>query len=139
MYSIWRGKISLAGKVTVIFERGIPPGYEPDLVGATFFEPDKQSRKKLPEAIGHFYPLPATMIWLNKSGAATLQHVVGNAEAQALVKGTQGRFEFPARVTIREFRTDVECDHRSYSAEVLAIERVEAKLVALSDGGEHGC
>ena len=138
-YAVWSGRLALTGKLVIEFDRAQQRGAETDNVGVAFFEPDRQSRKRLPHAIGKYYPRPATVLWLSGTPEGLLQSLVGKLEAHAVLFGNATRFELPVQVVMQSLRTDVECDHRRYSIEVESITARNGPLLAIGDARNIGC
>lgn len=138
-FAVWTGRLLLTGKLIVEFDR-VPMGdTEQDTEGVAFFEPDEHSRQKLPRAIGPFYPLPPKVVWIEAVPREVLPQLIGEEKAGLVLQGTAPRFEIPVRIVITRFRTDVECDHRSYGVTYESISALRQEVFAIGEAKDIGC
>lgn len=136
--AIWRGQLTLTGKLVIEFDRDPEATEMGDAEGSAFFEPDDASRAKLPAATS-FYPMPVTSIWLYESPRELLEPLVGKRGFQKISSGKMPRYEYPAEVRIKEFSTSVECDHRSYFIEITTIKLLQPKWSAHIEAKNSMC
>jgi hypothetical protein len=106
---------------------------------AFIFLPDNVSRAKLPAATGTFKPLPVDAIDLDKTPSELLPDVIGTQATKKVLFGGFQHYGWPAELTIKAFGTSIDCDHRSYFAEVESIRSLRPKMVALKDTSLFGC
>jgi hypothetical protein len=138
-FARWTGKLVLAGKVVVEFDRP-PPGGEPtDDVGVIFFEPSADSLRLLPAAVGSYYPLKPSVLWLEASPPEVLTPLIGAASVEQLLRSKPPRYEVPATLRLRELFTSVECDHRAYSIRYDQLRLLGADLIAMGEAKNIGC
>ncbi|OYU28324.1 MAG: hypothetical protein CFE41_06135 [Burkholderiales bacterium PBB2] len=133
------GTVRLSGTLVVEFDRLPDMTEDRDTEGQAFFLPDETSRLKLPVAVGAFYPRPITSISLDKKPRALLLPLLGQGKTEGLLKGRMPRYELPATLTIKSFSSWVECDHRSYTAEIASIKPLRPDLVAGAKSSLIGC
>lgn len=127
------------GRLSLSFERRPDAGSDGDTEEAAFFLPDEQSRRKLPEAIGTFYPRKVDTIELDRTPSQLLPSLIGVAQSRMILSSTEPRFEVPAEIVINSFSTSVECDHRSYSAQLVTARALAPKLASVSTASRIGC
>jgi hypothetical protein len=133
------GTVRLTGTLVVEFDRLPDIADDRDTEGEAFFVPDDSSRRKLPAAVGSFYPRPVTSIALDKKPRVLLLPLLGRKRSEALLNGGMARYELPAALTIKSFSSWVECDHRSYTAEVASIKSVSPEVIAEAKPSLIGC
>ena len=138
-FAKFAGKVRLTGTLVVEFDRLPNQTEERDTEGQAFFIPDDPSRRKLPAAIGSFYPRPVDSISLDKKPRDLLFPLVGTRKTADLLNGTMPRYELPAALMIKSFSSWVECDHRSYTAEVVSIELLRPTVTAATKSTLFGC
>ena len=133
------GKVRLTGTLVVEFLR--EPGWtsEEDTAGEAFFLPDNRSRKKLPTAIGSFYPWPVDSIALDKKPYDLLLPLGGELSATDILHGTMQRYEIPAALIIKSFSTEVVCGHRIYVADVFSIAPLKPVVLTAAEASLIGC
>jgi hypothetical protein len=135
----WVGRINLIGKLVLEFERTD----EFDMVPTSLavFEPDNESIKKLPHAIGDFYPLQIKKIYLNKSPKELLNQIYDVSKVNKIIKGKKQHYEIDSVLTISTFETSLDCDHRSYYAKVSSIrlKTPHTLVLAKNDAENFGC
>lgn len=136
--AVWKGRSVLTGKLVIEFDRAPHQQEQTDTVGASFFEPDAASQAKLPAAVG-FYPLPVKVLWLSGKPRALLEPLIGRRGFSQVANGKLARYEYPAEIVIKEFSTGVDCDHRSYSVEVVQVRLLRPERVALAQHKNLGC
>lgn len=119
--AIWKGRLVLTGKLVIEFDREPDSAEQTDPEGTAYFEPDAQSRAKLPVATS-FYPAPATSLWLHHTPRELLQPRIGKQAFRTISAGKHPRYEYPAKVEIKSYATSVECDQRSYSIEIVKMD-----------------
>jgi hypothetical protein len=137
-YASWKGRVRLTGKLVLEFERNTEGTDEVDLHGVAAFEPDEVSRRKLPAALNN-HALPVNTVRLQKTAVEVLEPLIGAVATKRLIAAPHGRFEYPAEVTLVEFHTSLECDHRSYWIKVSEVRLRRAEMVASSDTRNLGC
>ncbi len=137
-YAKWSGKLSLAGKLVIEFDRGPPEEQEADTAGIAVFEPDAKSRTRLPSA-RNYYPSPVTTVWLEKTPLEVLPGLIGRERALKIIRSKVPRYELAVIVHVTSFSTSVECDHRSYSLEYASISLVQPQVVASTEAKNLGC
>ena len=136
--TVWMGRVVLTGMLVIEFDRG-PDGKDPTYPeGRAFFEPDSKSQAKLPAATS-FYPAPVLVLWLTDKPAPLLRPLIGKQAFRRVVAGALARYEYPAKVEISSFSTSIDCDHRSYSAEVVRTRLLPVKRLALAESKNLGC
>lgn len=133
------GSVRLTGTLVVEFDRLPDMTEDRDTEGEAFFLPDETSLLKLPAAIGTFYPRPINFISLDKKPRVLLLPLVGRGKTDDILNGSMARYELPAALTIKSFSSWVECDHRSYTAEVASIKPLRPDLVAGAKPSLIGC
>jgi hypothetical protein len=93
----WRGKLTLTGKLIVLFNGDF--GSEPVRAdGFAIFEPDLKSRERVPAAIDRF-PCQALWFWLAPDPQPLLLRVLGRKGAAKVLHGKSNRYEM--NVTLR--------------------------------------
>jgi hypothetical protein len=138
-YAEWKGLLALTGKLVIEFDR-LPSGEpEQDSEGFAFFEPDAASLKKLPRAVGPFYPLEPKVVGIEGAPKEILPSLIGAKRTAMVLNGKEPRFELPVRIMVTSFHTDVECDHRSYSIAYKSISLLGQELIAAGDANDLGC
>jgi hypothetical protein len=65
--------------------------------------------------------------------------LLGRKKTDALLNGFMPRYELPAALTIKSFSSLVECDQRSYTAEVASIRPVSSEVIAVPKPSLMGC
>lgn len=133
------GTVRVTGALVVEFDRIPDITGERDMEGAAFFMPDYSSRQKLPAAVGVFYPLPVISIALDKKPRVLLLPLLGRVRTDELLNGSQARYELQAALTIKSFSSLVECDHRSYRAEVASIMLLRPEILSKAKPSHIGC
>ncbi|WP_271009776.1 hypothetical protein [Paucibacter sp. B51] len=133
------GTVRLTGTLVIEFDRLPDITDDRDTDGEAFFVPDDSSRRKLPAAVGRFYPRPVSSIALDKKPRVLLLPLLGRKRTDALLNGVMPRYELPASLTIKSFSSWVECDHRSYTAEVASIRPVSSQVIAKAKPSFIGC
>ncbi len=140
-FAKFKGRVTLSGVLAIGFDRS-PEGKstdEQDTEGDAVFFPDEQSRSKLPYAVGNYYPGEVEKIFLYNKPSSLLPGIVGANRSTEILHGNMPRYDIQAEITIFEFTSWVECDHRGYSAKVVNARSPNGNPVANSDGGIIGC
>jgi hypothetical protein len=136
--AVWKGRLVLTGKLVVEFDRAPESTEQTDTEGAAYFEPDERSRGRLPVATS-FYPAPATVLWLPSTPRRLLEPLIGKKAFRNVAAGTSARYEYPAEVHIKSYSTSIDCDHRSYSIEIVRIKLLPTQRYALAEARNLGC
>jgi len=123
------GKVRLTGTLVVEFDRLPDMPEDRDTEGEAFFLPDQPSRDRLPAAVGSFYPRAVNSISLDRKPRQLLLPLLGRKRADSVLNGSMARYELPAALTIKSFSSWVECDHRSYTAEVVSVESLQPEFL----------
>lgn len=88
----WRGKVTLSGKLLVLFNGG-QRARASESDGFLVFVPDRRSREhKLPAALDRF-ACPALWIWVNNDADQTLVSLLGQAGKDRIKRTRGNRFE----------------------------------------------
>ena len=138
-FARWSGRLELDGKVVVEFDRPDPDGERQDEVGVVFFEPSPSSLRRLPSAVGRYYPLQPKVLWLGGTPAEVLTPLLGATRVANFISSKPSRFEVAARLRLLELFTSVECDHRSYEIKYEALALVGGDLMAVGKAQNIGC
>lgn len=118
MNASFTGKLRIAGTLHVDF-------YGPDdAANGAYFLPDTASLKKLPSVMNGPYIKTAEQIFIG-DGKKTLALAVGGKRAESILNSEKKLFESKAVATIRNFKTEVICDHREYEANLVSIKLLE--------------
>jgi hypothetical protein len=137
----WRGNVQLSGVLAVEFDRG--PVDEPRLefgAGAVYFEPDANTLRRLPRAVGPFHPLAPRVIWIeNTKPIPMLTKLLGPNRAEELARGDDARIEIPVIMQLVELGTSIDCDHRSFGMAFASVRRQSNSLVAVAKAKNFGC
>jgi hypothetical protein len=128
------GQITMTGELQFSFDAP-GSGKSGELLWTTFV-PDPKARILLPQVIGGKLPAPIKQLLL-RSQDDVLSMAFGPARAAEFLHGSHATVTRRATVTLTDFWTSVECDHRSYGATILAIasEPFELVLDVPSNGG----
>jgi len=65
--------------------------------------------------------------------------LVGPAQAARILQGTSAQYELPVRLVVTQYRTDVECDHRSFRLVFESISLLRGDVVAVGEARDMGC
>ena len=124
------GSVQVSGQFLVVWERGSKPVYRQ----VTFY-PDPASAALLPRAAGSE---PVTELTLsNREQAGPMLLVLPTVQTDLERGGTSS--EGAATVTIRDYRTVVECDQRRYLAQLVSAKRNRDTLVSARGEVRPGC
>jgi hypothetical protein len=123
------GSVKLSGQFLMVRRQGDKPEYRQ----ITFY-PDTASAALLPHPADE---KPVTELELtNREQAAAMLRVLITIEKG--VPGRESASAGAATVTIRNYRTDVECDHRYYLAELVSVVDAQPLVASLRDA-RPGC
>jgi hypothetical protein len=125
------GRIRLSGKFFVGWEVA---GRKPAHLRVAFF-PDADSAKLLPHA-AESGPVEELLFPDAERAAAIL---LDRETSQRILAGERSSAGGEAIVTIGNYRTAVECDHRWYLAELLSASRVSQLAAGRREDGRFGC
>ena len=123
------GSVQLSGQFLVVWERR---NDKPLYRQITFF-PDAGSAALLPHPVGD--KAVAELLFTNREKAGAMLRDLATVE-KALARERIGS-EGAATVTLRNYRTAVECDHRWYLAELVSAAKQE--IVVSARQGHPGC
>ena len=123
------GSVQLSGQFLVVWERR---NDKPLYRQITFF-PDAGSAALLPHPVGD--KAVAELLFTNREKAGAMLRDLATVE-KALARERIGS-EGAATVTIRNYQTAVECDHRWYLAELVSAAKQE--IVVSARQGHPGC
>ena len=123
------GSVQLSGQFLVVWERR---NDKPLYRQITFF-PDAGSAALLPHPVGD--KAVAELLFTNREKAGAMLRDLATVE-KALAREQIGS-EGAATVTLRNYRTAVECDHRWYLAELVSAAKQE--IVVSARQGHPGC
>jgi hypothetical protein len=131
MNASFNGKLRITGTLHVDFYG------DEDAANGAYFLPDAVSLEKLPGVISGTYAKSPEQIFIG-DGVKILAQVVGKQRAQRILGGEKKYFESKAIATIRNFKTEVICDHREYEAKVVSIRLLETES-NIAGNLEPGC
>jgi len=137
--TIFKGKLTLTGMLVVTFFRTPRNPDENDTTGQAYFMPDLVSKKRLPHAVGQFYPSNVDEIWLKKDPIDFLVPLIGDERAKQVLQGNSELYSFPAQITISEFATSIACDTRNYQAVVQTITSPKIEIAGNIDSFTRTC
>jgi len=123
------GSVQLSGQFLIVAKTAKKPEY-----WQITFYPDAGSAALLPHPADE-KPV-AELDFTNREQAAAMLHDLVTLEKQ-LPRGETASAG-TATVTIRNFRTEVECDHRYYLAELVSVAKDKPMVAALRDA-HPGC
>src|SRR5690348_6417994 len=107
---------------TMYFELDMVAEESPDADGVNFafFVPDASSLSKFPAVTSGEYAAPVRHISFEPADQA-LVAAVGASSAQRILHGGQPIIAMPVTVTLRNFRSKIECDSRNYYATLISV------------------
>jgi hypothetical protein len=100
------------------------------------FFPDKDSSALLPHPADAG---PVKELILSNSDQAVLELLEDSTIAQRILARDQINATGEATVIIRDYRTDVECDHRWYSAALVSVSKKQQIVAGTGESGNFGC
>lgn len=65
--------------------------------------------------------------------------LVGPERTAKIIHGDAARYELPVRVIVKQYRTNVECDHRSYGIAFESIALLKEEVLAGGEAKDIGC
>jgi hypothetical protein len=125
------GSVQLSGQFLVIWER---VNQKPVYRRITFF-PDPGSTALLPHAAGS-EPVKELLLTNSEQAGPMLLDLLS---VQKPLAGDRLGSEGAAIVTIRDYRTVVECDHRWYLAQLVSVKKNREIVVSARDDAHSGC
>ena len=127
----FRGNVQISGRFQIAWELiRQKPGHL-----RVAFLPDKESAQILPHAAGSAPVKELTVS--NPEQAASL--LLDRATAEKILAKELVGAEGQATVTIGDYRTVVECDHRWYLAQLISVARNQEIVVGAREGNSSGC
>ena len=142
LFAKWSGRLQLDGTLVVEFYRAEGTEASPNFgSGVVFFEPNASSLRRLPRAVGKFYPLAPTNIWVeNADPVPVLAQLLGSSKATELALSKQSRFEIQVTIQLSEFGTSIDCDQRNYGMKYVNVRTLAMpRVIASTEARNIGC
>ena len=107
-------------------------------VNFAFFVPDAASLSKFPAVTSGQYAAPVRYISFEPASKA-LEAVVGKETAHRLSRGDMPVIKIPVTLTLRNFRSEIECDSRVYYATLVSVKSWHQFYAVTSKEMPGGC
>jgi hypothetical protein len=133
----FQGKVVVTGTVVFEFDMSSPSQASGDVNFAKFI-PDASSIRKLPVVVSGTFAGPIRYVSLEPADLA-LKSALGTEEAARASHGTKPSLSARVKVTIRTYRTGVECDARTYWATIEPNDVVPMQEMVVSAKAPDGC
>jgi hypothetical protein len=134
---LFQGKVVVTGTVVFQFDMSSPSQANGDVTFAKLI-PDASSIRKLPVVISGTFAGPIRYVSLEPADLA-LKGALGVEEAVRASHGTKPTLSARVKVTIRTFRTGVECEARSYWATIEPTDVVPTQEMVVNAAAPNGC
>jgi hypothetical protein len=134
---LFQGKVVVTGTVVFEFDMSSPSQASGDVNFAKFI-PDTSTFRKLPVVTSGTFAGPIRYVSLEPADVA-LKSALGTEEAVRASHGNKPSLSARVKVTIRTFRTDVECGARIYWATIEPNDLVPLQEMVVSAKAPDGC